>query len=103
MLVDIAAGMSYLHARNVLHGERAALAAACTGLLSQLPLAACQRLSANTSLRLLPVSRSARACHLLCRTHRPTGDLKPGNVLIKYETGTPYGRTAKVADFGLAR
>ncbi|WIA34082.1 hypothetical protein OEZ86_012459 [Tetradesmus obliquus] len=31
------------------------------------------------------------------------GDLKPGNVLIKHEQGAPYGRVAKVSDFGLSR
>lgn len=31
------------------------------------------------------------------------GDLKPGNVLIKLVQGAPYGRVAKVADFGLSR
>eukprot|EP00775_Hariotina_reticulata_P006087 gene6087-6327_t len=31
------------------------------------------------------------------------GDLKPGNVLIKHQQGAPYGRVAKVSDFGLAR
>lgn len=50
LLLDVAAGMSYLHSRNVLHG-----------------------------------------------------DLKPGNVLIKLVQGAPYGRVAKVADFGLSR
>lgn len=31
------------------------------------------------------------------------GDLKPGNVLIKLMHGAPYGRMAKVSDFGLSR
>lgn len=31
------------------------------------------------------------------------GDLKPGNILIRYESGLPYGRSAKVSDFGLSR